>query len=92
MAGREEANKVSVPGGGDHAGGEQPSHAHAGDHLSQAGGLGEGEEPVGAQLAPHVVHFIGQVDEPSILVMAEHLLELVQQVFHKRGQEPTAGW
>ena len=50
-------------------GGEQPSHAHAGDHLSQAGGLGEGEEPVGAQLAPHVVHFIGQVDEPSILII-----------------------
>ena len=31
--------------------------------------------PVGAQLAPHVVHFKGQVDEPSILVIAEHLLE-----------------
>ena len=75
VGGREEANKVSVPGGGDHAGGEQPSHAHAGDHLGQAGGLGEGEEPVGVQLAPHVVHFIGQVDEPSILVIAEHLLE-----------------
>ena len=62
--------KVSVPGSGDHAG-----HAHAGDHLSQAEGLGEGEGPVGAQLAPHVVHFKGQVDEPSILVIAEHLLE-----------------
>ena len=70
MGGRKEANKVSVPGSGDHAG-----HAHAGDHLGQAGGLGEGEEPVGAQLAPHVVHFKGQVDEPSILVIAEHLLE-----------------
>ena len=75
MAGREEANKVSVPDSGDHAGGEQPGHAHAGDHLGQAGGLGEGEEPVGAQLAPHVVHLIGQVDEPSILVIAEPLIE-----------------
>ena len=65
-----EANKVSVPGSGDHAG-----HAHAGDHLGQAGGLGEGEGPVRVQLAPHVVHLIGQVDEPSILVIAEHLLE-----------------
>lgn len=43
--------------------------------LSQAGDLAEGEGPVGAQLAPHVVHFKGQVDEPSILVIAEHLLE-----------------
>ena len=75
MGGRKEANKVSVPGSGDHAGGEQPGHAHAGDHLSQAGGLAEVEGPVGAQLAPHVVHFKGQVDEPSILVIAEHLLE-----------------
>ena len=73
MGGRKEADKVSVPGSGDHAG-----HAHAGDHLRQAGGLGEGEGPVGvqlAQLAPHVIHFKGQVDEPSILVIAEHLLE-----------------
>ena len=48
MGGREEANKVSVPGGGDHAGGggEQPGHTHAGDHLGQAGGLAEGEGPV----------------------------------------------
>ena len=48
MGGREEANKVSVPGGGDHAGGggEQPGHAHAGDHLGQAGGLAAGEGPV----------------------------------------------
>ena len=38
-------------------------------------GWAEGEGPVGAQLAPHVVHFKGQVDEPSILVIAEHLLE-----------------
>ena len=41
MGGRKEANKVSVPGSGDHAG-----HAHAGDHLGQAGGLAEGEGPV----------------------------------------------
>ena len=66
---------MSVPVGGDHAGGEQPGHAHAGDHLGQAGGLAEGEEPVGVQLAPLVVHYIGQVDEPSILVIAEHLLD-----------------
>ena len=32
--------------GGDHAGGEQPGHVHPGDHLSQAGDLGVGEEPV----------------------------------------------
>ena len=51
------------------------SHAHPGDHLSQARGLGEGEGPVWVQLAPLVVHYIGQVDEPSILVIAEHLLE-----------------
>ena len=70
MGGRKEANKVSIPGSGDHA-----SHAHAGDHLGQAGGLAEGEGPVGVHLAPHVVHFKGQVDEPSILVIAEHLLE-----------------
>ena len=75
MGGREEANKVSVPGGGDHASSEQPGHAHPGDHLSQAGGLGEGEEPVGVQFAPLVVHYIGQVDESSILVIAEHLIE-----------------
>ena len=49
VGGREEANKVSVPDSGDHAGGggEQHGHAHAGDHLGQAGGLAEGEEPVG---------------------------------------------
>ena len=41
MGGRKEANKVSVSGSGDHAG-----HAHAGDHLGQAGDLGEGEGPV----------------------------------------------
>ena len=46
MGGRKEAIKVSVPVGGDHAGGEQPGHAHPDDHLGQAGGLGEGEEPV----------------------------------------------
>ena len=28
---------------------------------------------VGVQLALHVVHNIGQVDEPSILVIAEHV-------------------
>ena len=38
VGGRKEANKVSVPDSGD--------HAHAGDHLGQAGGLGEGEGPV----------------------------------------------
>ena len=75
MGGRKEAIKVSVPVGGDHAGGEQPGHAHPGDHLSQAGDLGEGEGPVWVQLAPLVVHYIGQVDEPSILVIAEPLLE-----------------
>ena len=77
MGGREEANKVSVPDSGDHAGGggEQPGHTHAGDHLGQAGDLGEGEGPVGVQLAPLIVHYIGQVDEPSILVIAEPLLE-----------------
>ena len=77
VGGREEANKLSVPDSGDHAGGggEQHGHAHAGDHLGQAGGLAEGEGPVGVQLAPLVVHFKGQVDEPSILVIAEHLLE-----------------
>ena len=46
MGGRKEAIKVSVPVGGDHAGGEQPGHAHPGDHLGQAGDLGEGEGPV----------------------------------------------
>ena len=48
MGGREEANKVSVPGSGDHAGGggEQHGHTHAGDHLGQAGYLAEGEGPV----------------------------------------------